>query len=120
MGAGGWKIVQNFLHLIERICKIKQYLNYINWSYKSKYSNSPKDSLKSEKKKKKNEKLYTKETTSKAATTQFLSKIPNKKKTSNEDCNLCEAETSLDEIIKSINYQTNNKSPGNDGLKAVF
>ena len=30
------------------------------------------------------------------------------------------AKTSLDEIIKSINSQTNNKSPGNDGLKAVF
>ena len=29
-------------------------------------------------------------------------------------------ETSLDEIIKSINSETNNKSPGNDGLKAVF
>ena len=29
-------------------------------------------------------------------------------------------ETSLDEIIRSINSQTNNKSPGNDGLKAVF
>ena len=26
----------------------------------------------------------------------------------------------LDKIIKSINSQTNNKSPGNDGLKAVF
>ena len=29
-------------------------------------------------------------------------------------------ETSLDEIIKSINSQTNNKSPGNDGPKAAF
>ena len=57
---------------------------------------------------------------SKAATTEFLSKIPNKKKISNEDFNLCETETSLDEIIKSINSQTNNKSPGNDVLKAVF
>ena len=28
--------------------------------------------------------------------------------------------TSLDEIIKSINSQTNNKSSGNGGLKAVF
>ena len=26
----------------------------------------------------------------------------------------------LDKIIKSINSQTKNKSPGNDGLKAVF
>ena len=39
---------------------------------------------------------------------------------SNENFNLCEAETSLDEIIKSINSLKNNKSPGNDSLKAVF
>ena len=38
---------------------------------------------------------------------------------SNEDFNICEAETSLHKIIKSINSQTNNKSPGNDGLKAL-
>ena len=57
---------------------------------------------------------------SKAATTEFLSKIPNKKKISNEDFNLCEAEISLDKIIKFINSQTNNKFSGNFGLKAVF
>ena len=34
--------------------------------------------------------------------------------------NLCDAEISLDEIIKSINSETNNKPPGNDGLKAEF
>ena len=33
--------------------------------------------------------------------TEFLSKISNRKKISNEDFTLCEAETSLDEIIKS-------------------
>ena len=77
-------------YLMERICKIKQYLDYINWLYKSKYSFSPKDILKSEKKR---EKLYTKETTSKAGTTEFLSKIPNRKKISNEDFNLCVEET---------------------------
>ena len=38
----------------------------------------------------------------------------------NEDFTLCERETYLDKIIKSINSQINNKSPGNDGLKAVF
>ena len=65
-------------------------------------------------------KLYTKATTFQAVTTEFLSKIPNRKKISNEDFKLCEAETSLDEITKSINFQTNNKSPGNDALKAVF
>ena len=56
---------------------------------KSKYS---KDILKFAKKKK-NEKLHIKQT-------EFLSKIPNIKKISNEHFNLCEAEISLDEIIK--------------------
>ena len=31
-----------------------------------------------------------------------------------------EAKISLEEMIKSINSQKNNKSPGNDGLEAVF
>ena len=74
---------------MDRICKVKQYLNYKNWWYKSKYSSSPEDILKSEKKK-----HYSKETTSKAATAEFLSKIPNTKKISIEDFNLCEEETS--------------------------
>ena len=43
--------------------------------------------------KKEKEKLYTKKTTSKAATTEFLDKIPNRKKISNQDFNLCEEET---------------------------
>ena len=34
--------------------------------------------------------------------------------------NLCEAEISLDKIIKSINSEPNNKPPGNDGLTAEF
>ena len=34
--------------------------------------------------------------------------------------NLCEAEISLDEIIKSIHSETNNKSAGHDGLIAEF
>ena len=33
---------------------------------------------------------------------------------------ICEAEISLDEIIKSINSETNNKPPGNVGLTAEF
>ena len=45
------------------------------------------------------------ETTSKASTIEFLTKIPNRKKISNEDFNFCEVETFLDEIIKSINSQ---------------
>ena len=65
------------------------------------------------------EKLYT-EQTSTAAATEFLSKIPNIKKIFNEHFNLCEAEISLDEIIKSVNSKTNNESPSNDGLIAEF
>ena len=66
------------------------------------------------------EKLKTKKTTSKATTTEFLSKILIRNKTSNEQFHHCEAKLSLDEAAKSINSQTNNKSPGNDGLKAEF
>ena len=64
-------------------------------------------------------KLYT-NWTSTAATTEFVCKLPNKKKISNEHFNLCEAEISSDEIIKSINSETNNKPPGNDGHTAEF
>ena len=49
--------------------------------------------------KKNYEKLYTKQTST-AATTEFLSKIPNIKKMSNEHFNLCEAKIPSDEIIK--------------------
>ena len=83
---------------------------------KLKYSSNPKGILKSTKKK--YEKLYTK-WTSTAATTEFVCKIPNRKKISNEHFNLCEAEISLDEIIKSINSETN-KPPYNDCLTAKF
>ena len=83
---------------------------------KSKYSSNPMNILKSAKK---IMKLYTK-WTSTAATTEFVCKIPNRKKISNEHFNLCEAEISLDEIIKSINSETNNKPPGNDGITAEF
>ena len=73
---------------------------------KSKYSSNPKDTLKSARTI--YEKLYTKETTSKAPTTEFLSKIPNRKKISNEKFNLREAKISLDEMLKSIDSQTIN------------
>ena len=39
--------------------------------------------------------------------TGFVSKIHNRKKISNRQFDLCEAKISLDEIIKSINSQTN-------------
>ena len=83
---------------------------------KLKYFNNPKDILKSTKKN--YEKLYAK-WTSTAATTEFVSKIPNRRKISNEHFNLCEAEISLDDIIKPINSETN-KPPDNNGLTAEF
>ena len=83
---------------------------------KSKYSSNPKDILKFAKK---IMKLHTK-WTSTAATTELVCKIPNRKKISNEHFSLCEAEISLDAIIKSINSETNNKPLCNDGLTAEF
>ena len=72
---------------------------------KSKYSSNPKDILKSAKKKI-CEKLI--KQTSTAATTEFVQKIPNRKKISNEHFNICDAEISLDEIIKYINSEIKN------------
>ena len=62
------------------------------------------------------EKLYTNQTST-VATTEFLGKTPNRKKISKEHFNFCETKISS---IKSINSETNNKSPGNDGLTAEF
>ena len=77
---------------------------------KSKYSSNLKDIFKSEKKS--YEKLYTKETTSIATTIEFPSNILIRQKISNEKINLFVAKISLYEIMKSITFQTNNKSPG--------
>ena len=74
---------------------------------KSKYSGNLMDIFKFAK-------ICTQETTSKAATTEFLTKIPNRKKISYEQFNLWMVKTSLNEIIKSINSQ------GNDSLTAKF
>ena len=46
------------------------------------------------------------ETTSKTATTEFLSKILNRQKISNEQFNLCEAKIPLDEIIKIYKFSS--------------
>ena len=56
---------------------------------KSKYSSNPKDILKSAKK------LWKTLHQANFATTEFVSKIPNRKKISNERFNLCETEISL-------------------------
>ena len=58
------------------------------------------------------ETLYIKETTSKAATTEFFAKISNRKKISNEQFIFCEGKIYLGKIIKSINYQTNESPRG--------
>ena len=68
---------------------------------KSKFSSNPEDILKSAKKIYEN--LYTRKKVSKSATNELLNKIPLKKKISKEHFFLCEAEMSLDEIIKAIN-----------------
>ena len=68
---------------------------------KSKFSSNPEDILKSAKKIYEN--LYTRKKVSKSATNKLLNKIPLKKKISKEHIFLCEAEMSLDEIIKAIN-----------------
>ena len=119
MGAEGRIMLKNFFQRLERQNLQSQTISelYTDDS-KSKYSSNPKDIFKSSKKC--YEKLYTKETTYKTDTTKFLSKIPNRKEISNEEFNHCEAKISLDEIIKSMNSQTNNKSSGNDALTAEF
>ena len=72
----------------------------------NKYSSNPNEILKSSKK---IMKIYTK-WTSTAATIEFVCKISNRKKIFNEHFNLCEAVISLEEIIKSINFEINNNS----------
>ena len=88
--------LKSFLkYLREGICKIKQYLNYILMIINQNilatlltFSNLQKNFY---------EKLYTKETTSKTATNEFIFKISNRRKISNEylmktsNEHLCEA-----------------------------
>ena len=98
-----------------RICQTENQTmseSYIDKN-KSKHFINPTDILKSAKNL--YEKFYTKEATSKAATTEFLSKVPNWKKKSNEQFNFYEPKISLDVVAKFKNYQTNDKFPGNDG-----
>ena len=67
----------------DRIFKIKEYLNYIPMIIDQNTLSNPKDIVKFY------EKLYSKETTFKAATVEFLSKISNRKKIYNERFKLC-------------------------------
>ena len=94
---GGWKLLPSKC-LKDRICKIKQYLNYILTIINRNILAILRTFLTL---KKTYQKLYTKRT----STAEFVPKIPNRKKIINEHFNICEAEISLDEIIKSINIK---------------
>ena len=74
-------------YLKDRICKIKQYLNYILITINQNILAILRTFLYLQKK------IYTKRTSA-AATTEFVQKIPNRKKKSNEDLNLSKAEIS--------------------------
>ena len=108
----GEKCSKTFFEVLERQ-NMKNQTKFELYSddNKLKYSSNPKDILRSTKK------IMRNSTT--AAPTEFVCKILNRKKISNEHFNLCEAEISLDEIIKSINSETN-KPPDNDCLTAEF
>ena len=82
-------MAQNFLQSTWKIMQNQTIFESYTDGNKSQYSSNSKVNLKSVKKKKekKNEKLYIKQT-SIAATTEFVRKIPNRKKVSNEHFNL--------------------------------
>ena len=98
------KLFLNYLR--EGISKIKQYLNYVEMIINQKFlatlltfSNLQKHFY---------EKLYAKQATSKAATTELISKIPNRKEKSNKQFHLCEAKILYmrPQILKQItNFQ---------------
>ena len=100
----------------DRICKIKQYLNYIlRWINQ----NIPAIlrtllNLQIKLWKALQQANFT------TSTSEFLNKIPNRNKISNELFNLFEAEISVEQIIKSINSEANSKFPGNDSHTAEF
>ena len=114
-----WKIFRN---VFESSWKTKHakpnYIRIIHWWPKVKYSSNPNDILKSAKNFYEN--VYTRKNVSKSAIDELLNKIPTNRKKSKEHFKLCEAEISLDEITKAINFQKNNKSPGNGELTAEF
>ena len=96
MGVGGRKCTKTFFKVLERLNLQNQAISELYTDdNKSKYSSNPRDIFKSTKKN--YETFYNKETTSKAATIEFLAKIPNRKKISNQQFNLGETRVSLDE-----------------------
>ena len=73
--------------------KNRTIFEFYNDDNKSNYSSNSKDILKSANK---IMKLYTKWTSTAAATTEAVRKVPSIKKISNEHFNICEAEISID------------------------
>ena len=90
---GGEKCPKTSFKVLERLNMKNQTIFELYTDNKSKYFSSPKDTLKSTKKK--IMKLYTKRIST-AAATEAVCKIPNIKKIANEHFNLCEAEISID------------------------
>ena len=84
-------------YLKNRIWEIKQYLNYILMIINQNILAILWTLLNLKKKKKKNENLHQ---VNFQSSTEFVPKISNRKKISYEHFNLCEAEISLDKIIK--------------------
>ena len=61
----------------------------------------------------------TNETTSKTASAELFSKISNREKISTKQFHHCKANNFLENVTKSINSQTNTKSPGNDSISFI-
>ena len=120
MGAGRQDMLKNFFLSTWKTESAKSIPELYTHDNNSKYSSNPKGISKLQKKKRNYQNFYIKETTSKAATTKFISKIRNRKKISNDQFNLCEVKISLGEIIKSMNHQANNNSSGNHAPTAEF
>ena len=111
--AGGRILPKTFFEVLERQnIKNQTIFGLYTHHNKSKYSSNPKHILKSGKK------LWN-STPSELSRLLLLlnlfAKFQTEKKIYNQHFKLCEAEK---KIIKSIKSKTNNKPPGNDGLKA--
>ena len=101
-------------HLKYRICKIKQYLNYILITTNQNTLRKPEGMIKSVKNSMKN--FTPMKQLQKLLILNFLAKFLTER--NNERFKLCEAKIYLDDIIKSINSYTNSKFPGNGSLTA--
>ena len=94
-------------YLTDKICKIKQYLNHINWWNNSKYYSSSKEVLKSTKNIWKT--LHQEHNFQNSNYWIFLQSCKQKGKYLMKTLIFVRAETSLNEIMKSINPQKEKK-----------